>query len=112
MTSLHEPLFGVKHPLISSREGRKGLFDQVQATVLTQDLLPVQLLQLEISQPRDLRPRLSNSTPDSETNSSTDSARAELSLLCFSESLSNGSRTNAEQELHTDEDGVHRLILL
>ena len=37
---MHEPRFGVKHPLTSSREGCKGLLDQVQATVLTQDLLP------------------------------------------------------------------------
>ena len=40
LTSLHELLFGVKHPLTSSREGRKGLLDQVQANVLTQDWLP------------------------------------------------------------------------
>ena len=89
------------------------MLDQVQATVLTQDFLPVQLLQLEMSQPRPLRPKPANAIPDSETNSSTDSARAELSLLCFSESLSKSEgRTDAEQEHHTDEDGVHLLILL
>ncbi len=110
---MHEPRLGVKHPLTSSREVRKGLLDQGQATVLTQDLLPVQLLQLEISQPRPLRPKPANAIPNSETNSSTDGARAELSLLCFSELLSKSEgRTNAEQEHHTDEDGVHRLILL
>ena len=97
---MHEPRFGVKHPLTSSREGRKGL-------------LPVQLLQLEIPQPRPLRPKPANAIPNSETNSSTDGARAELSLLCFSEPLSKSEgRSNAEQENHTDENGVHRLILL
>ena len=109
---MHEPRFGVKHPRTSSREGRKGLLDQGQATVLTKDLLPAQSLQLETTQTRPLRPKPAHAIPNSETNSSTDSARAELSLLCFSESLSNGNRTNAEQEQHTDEDGVYRLILL
>ena len=113
LTSLHELLFGVEQPLSSSREGRKGLLDQGQATVLTKDLLPAQSLQLEISQPRPLRPKPANAIPNSETNSSTDGASAELSLLCFSESLSKSEgRSNAEQENHTDEDGVHRLILL
>ena len=107
---MHEPRFGVKHPLSSSLE---GLLNQGQATVYTKDLLPAQLLQLEISQPRTLRPKPAHAIPDSETNSSTDGARAELSLLVFSEPLSlSEGRTNALQPYHHDEDGVHRLILL
>ena len=99
--------------LTSSREGRKGLLDPGQATVFTKDLLPAQSLQLETSQTTPLRPKHAHAIPNSETNSSTDGARAELSLLVFSEPLAKcEGRTNAEQQHHTDEDGVHRLILL